>query len=123
MNAILQSIAERQLNRDLMAAVGELGVYSLGQAVIGTRHQQDPHLASPVPVIGMHVDHVAARHRLAGDPAPVAGWLPAVPGTCSAPVARLVRGGNGHADTPATAGRCGTVRESMAVNQRPRRLP
>jgi len=60
-------IPQRQLNRHRMAAAGKLDVCPLGQAVVGTRQQQDPHLAPPSPrsacvphrhayVIGMRAD-------------------------------------------------------------------
>ena len=45
--------AERELDRHVMAAVGELGVDPLRHAVVGTRYQQNAHLPSPVSVLGL----------------------------------------------------------------------
>ena len=42
-------IPERQLDRYLMAPVGQLGMHPLRHAVVAARHQQDPHQRSPPP--------------------------------------------------------------------------
>jgi hypothetical protein len=43
-------VAERELDRHLVPAVGQLDVNALGQAVVGARYQQDPHVPPRAPV-------------------------------------------------------------------------